>query len=174
MAVSACRRKDGVQLDAVETPFLATGFYRRFCSVFQHLVRPPCLGADSVNRRSDVRILIDCRRTISRSGPKLCSAPFWSIWDARFTRAFMIRGSKLVGRERLSQGCDGGSAQSGRSYHSLSGRELRFGLKLAGRCWARSRIVLACSTRHGTRSNTNQFGTNEYMAWCKACRERCR
>jgi hypothetical protein len=39
--------------NAVETPILATGFYRRYSSIFQQSLRALGLGADIVNRRSN-------------------------------------------------------------------------------------------------------------------------
>jgi hypothetical protein len=53
--------------NAVETPIFATGFYRRYSSIFQHFLWAPCLGADIVNRRSN-------RPHINRWAPQHLSA----------------------------------------------------------------------------------------------------
>ena len=114
-----------------------------------------------------VKVYVDSRRTMAPLDRNLFGSFLEHLGRAIYEGIY-DPGSKLSDSNGFRKDVMDEIRQLGVPIIRYPGRKFCFRLQLARRRRARSRTVRGCSTRRGIRINTNQFGTNEFMAWCKA------
>ena len=149
--------------------FLQQASHRRsrHCSAESRSGRSPFSGKAKPAATSAARVYVDTRRTISPIDKNLFGSFLEHLGRAIYEGIYdpEIEARRL---QRLPQRRDGRNSQTRRTHHSLSRRKFRLRLQLARRRRPKDKTGRSFSTRPGIRSNSNQFGTNEFMAWCKA------
>ena len=127
-------------------------------------------GSCAAGWRSAQTPLRALRSTWIPAGPSPPRPPAFRL-VSRAPRTRHLRRSLRAGlplpMRRASQGRARRSPHARRTDHPLSGRQLRVRLQLAGR--RRAREGSAARSRPAWNTiETNRFGTNEFLAWCKA------
>ena len=96
----------------------------------------------------------------------ICSGRFWSTWDAPFTRGFTNPESKLSDENGFRKDVMGQIRKLGVPIIRYPGGNFVSGYNWLDGVGPKQERPEGVLIKPGT-LDSNQFGTNEFMAWCK-------